>query len=103
MSQAHLDELERVLAKQGWRIVAAHSGDDYRVSATWELRRGNSDECVLIDFEGMGPDGDNCLPIEESYGCNRRGDRNASLYFRRFNRSHDQWSQEVEDFVRTLG
>src|SRR4051812_26716336 len=28
---------------------------------------------LLVDFDGLGPDGDACLPLAESYGCQVRG------------------------------
>ena len=101
MSAPHLRDLENALIRRGWQLVAAHLGDDYRVSATWELRR-NGSESVLIDFAGMGPDGDRCLTLDESYGCEVRGKTGISLYFRRVNRSRELWRRELADFVQRL-
>jgi hypothetical protein len=59
----------------------------------------------LIDFDGfdgMSPDGDYCLPLEESYGCQVRGRAAGGLYFRRVNRSQSLWQQELAAFVQSL-
>jgi hypothetical protein len=97
-----LAALEAALAQRGWRVVAVHPGDDYRISATWEVRRSSREPSLLIDFDGMGAEGDCCLPLEESYGCLVRGRGAASLYFRRVKKSRSVWEQELAAFVRTL-
>jgi hypothetical protein len=102
MSVSHLRALEEALSGRGWRVVATYPGDDYRISASWELRRSGREGSLLVDFDGMGPDGDVCLPVEESYGCRVRGCPGVSLYFRRVNRSRQLWEQELADFVRSL-
>ena len=101
MSAPHLQTLEDALGRRGWRVVAVHPGDDYRVSATWELQRGGGGR-LLIDFDGMGPDGGTCLPLVESYGCQVRGRPSASLYFRRVHRSRELWERELGEFVSSL-
>jgi hypothetical protein len=102
MSKPHLRALEDALARKGWRIVVVHPGDDYRISATWEIQRSSSQPSLLIDFHGMGPDGDYCLPLEESYGCQVRRRESVSLYFRRVNKSRELWEQELAAFVQAL-
>lgn len=102
MSKPHLRELEEALARKGWRIVAVHPGDDYRIAATWEIQRSSSQPSLFIDFDGMGPEGDTCLPLEESYGCQVRVREKVSLYFRRVNKSRRLWEQELTAFVRAL-
>jgi hypothetical protein len=100
MSTPHLNALENALARRGWQAVAVHPGDDYRISATWELIRG--DASLLIDFDGMGPEGDYCLQLAESYGCHLRGHPLQGLYFRRVNRSRELWEKELAEFVQSL-
>jgi hypothetical protein len=104
MSQPHLQALERALNRKGWRIVAVLSGNDYNVSATWQIQRGASDPALLIDFDGL--DDMICLPLEESYGCHVRGrpagDETASLYVRKPNRSRSLWEQDLAAFVLAL-
>ena len=56
----------------------------------------------MIDFDGMGPDGDRCLALDESYGCQVRGRASISLYFRRVNRSRELWQRELAEFVQKL-
>jgi hypothetical protein len=102
MSNSHLHALEEALARRGWRVVSVLPGDDYRISATWEVRRSTSRPSLFIDFDGMGPDGDCCLPLEESYGCHARGRASPSLYFRRINKSRSRWEQELAAFVVAL-
>ena len=101
MSLPHLQALEEALSRRGWRVVAIHAGDGYGISTTWELQRAGAAESLLIDFHGLGPDGDVCLPVEESYGCRVRG-RAASLYFRRVQRSRELWQLDLMEFVRSL-
>jgi hypothetical protein len=84
-------------------VTAVHPGDGYRISATRELRRGGRRGSLLIDFDGLGPDGDACLPLAESYGCQVRGRPYALLYFRRVHRSRELREQELAEFVRSLG
>jgi hypothetical protein len=59
------------LEARGWRIVAELSGDDYRVSATWEIERSTQRPSVFIDFDRL--DDLITLPLEQSYGCCIRG------------------------------
>ncbi len=105
MSKPHLRALEEALARRGWRVVAVHPGDGYCIAATWEVRRSTSHPSVLIDFNGfngMGPDSDICLRLEESYGCQVRGREAVGLYFGRINRSRAHWEQELAAFVQAL-
>jgi hypothetical protein len=102
MSKPHLRALQDALVHKGWRIVAVHPGDDYRISGTWEIQRRSSQPGLLLDFQGMGPDGDYCLPLEKSYGCQVRGRPGASLYFRKMKRSRKLWEEELAAFVQAL-
>lgn len=101
MSQPHLRALEEALVRRGWRIVTVHPGDDYQISATWEIQRSGQPS-LLLDFDGMDEAGDNCLPIEQSYGCQVRGRSAIALYFRRVNKSRSLWEQELAAFVLAL-
>ena len=104
VSKPHLQALEEALLRKGWRIIAVHPGDDYRISATWEIQRGSGQPSLFIDFDGLNDMV--CLPLEESYGCHLRGssaqDETAWLYFRRPNRSRLLWKQDLAAFVLTL-
>ena len=80
MSERHLNALQDALIRHGWRIVGVLPGDDHRLSATWELNRSEK-EALLIDFFGMSPDGDRCLPLIESYGCRCAGQFIAPALF----------------------
>ena len=55
MSKRHLVALEEVLARRGWHVVAVHPGDNYRVSASWEIKR-NAGETILAKAEELGCD-----------------------------------------------
>lgn len=103
MARWHLDELRTVLERKGWRVVAELPGDDYRVSATWELRRSGEPDPLLIDFEGL--DDLKVLPVDESYACRVRG-TDHSLYFSRRGETGStaraRWRDELESFVRSL-
>jgi hypothetical protein len=98
MADWHLTDIEEALKRRGWRIVERLPGDDYRVSATWQLERGNDKRNVLIDFDGL--DDLKTLPIEQSYSCTQRGARN-SLYFRRKG-ARNEWHAELAAFVLAL-
>jgi hypothetical protein len=102
MSKPHLRALENALARKGWRVVAVLPGDDYRISATWEIQRDGNQPSLFIDFEGMGADGDRCLPLEESSGCHVRAPQASTLYFHRVNRSRPLWERELAAFVLAL-
>jgi hypothetical protein len=103
VSTQHLQTLEEALLRKGWRVAAVHPGDDYRISATWEIQRGGSPP-VFIDFEGM--DDTVCLPLEQSYGCRIRGrsakEEAAGLYFRKPNKSWRLWEQDLAAFALAL-
>ena len=96
MAVWHLNDLEQALLLRGWRIVARLPGDNYRISATWRLERGNDPRSILIDFNGQADT--KTLPIEESYGCDQRGTKNE-LYFRR---KGTDWTKELAQFVTAL-
>jgi hypothetical protein len=102
MSKHHLQALENSLSRRGWCLIAVHPGDEYRISATWEIQRSSHSPKLFIDFDGFGPEGDVCLPIEECYGCHLRGRESIGLYFRRVNRSSRIWEQELTNFVEAL-
>ncbi len=71
-------------------------GDDYKIAATWELRRGNDTRVLHIDFDGL--DDMRTLPIEQSYACRIRGS-NTSLLFRK---NRNIWDAELTSFVASL-
>jgi hypothetical protein len=104
VSKPHLQALEEALLRKGWRVIAVHAGDDYRISATWEIQRSSRQACLFIDFDGM--DDMVCLPLEDNYGCHIRGksakDETARLYFRRPNKSRSLWEQDLAAFVLAL-
>jgi hypothetical protein len=100
MSKPHLDALEQALARKGWRVVAVHPGNDYSVSGTWEIQRSTSDPSLFIDFDGL--DDLECLPLDQSHGCQLRGHHLVSLYFRPINKSRQLWEQDLAGFVRSL-
>jgi hypothetical protein len=97
MAAWHLDELRAALERRGWGCTEI-PGDDYRVSATWELRRAGDGRVLHVDFEGL--DDLRTLPLAESYGCKvREGD--LSLYFRR-QRARKLWEADLRAFVEGL-
>src|SRR5262245_7520695 len=102
MSEPHLRALENALARKGWRVVAVHPGDEYCISATWEIQRSTHQPSLLLDFDGMDKSGDFCLPLAQSYGCQVRSHAAASLYFRRLHHSRRLWEQELAAFVQEL-
>jgi hypothetical protein len=90
----HLRELERELARRGWRIEAVLPGDDYRVSASWKITRGDAEH--FLDFQGL--DDLETLPLDEAYGVDIRG-REGGLYFgKRPSETHPSrhWPEELQ-------
>jgi hypothetical protein len=100
VSKPHLLALEEALARKGWRVIAIHPGNNYDISATWEILRSTSAASVLIDFEGIDDEGV-LLPLEDCYACQVRG-RRAGLYFRRVNKSRQLWEKELAEFIHSL-
>ncbi|MFC1745780.1 hypothetical protein ACFL35_17440 [Candidatus Riflebacteria bacterium] len=54
MAQWHLNDLRNSLIQKGWDIVAELPGDDYAISGSWQIQRG--DKAFIIDFNGLNPD-----------------------------------------------
>lgn len=104
MADWHLKEIKLELERSRWRIIAEHSGDGYRVSASWEIARGRDESGIFIDFDGL--DDMETLPIDQSYGCSIRDWRATELYFTRMGegKSHrrEQWKKELNQFVAQL-
>jgi hypothetical protein len=105
MADWHLEEIRRGLKKAGWRIVAEHPGDEYRLSATWEIARDRGDVKILIDFDGL--DDMDTLPVEKSYGCAVRGSTGLMLYFPKKGMNNSpprhRWTQNLGLFIDNLG
>lgn len=104
MPDWHLQEIRNALESRGWRFVAEHPGDDYRVSATWEIERSTKKPPVFIDFNGL--DDLNTLPLEQSYGCRVHGSDSVSLYFGRKgeggSRRRQNWRRDLRRFLDEL-
>ena len=104
MADWHLKELRDEIEQRGWRITVEHPGDDYSISATWEIQRSSKLPTIFIDFEGL--DDMVCLPIEQSYGCHIRGQKLCGLYFGRRGEGRSQirqaWKDELTLFIQTL-
>jgi len=103
MAQWHLDELRAALEKRGWRVAAELPGDDYKISATWELKHGNDARTLLVDLDGL--DEKKVLPPTESYSCTLRGTQH-SLYFRRRGTTEptarERWRKDLSAFVEAI-
>ena len=104
MAEWHLKELRDALEQGGWRITAERPGDDYSISATWEIQRSSKLPTILIDFKGL--DDMVTLPIEQSYGCHVRGQNSCRLYFGRRGEGRSQvrqaWKDELTLFTQAL-
>ena len=104
MPDWHLQEIRDALESRGWRFVAEHPGDDYRVSATWEIERSTKNPTLFLDFQGL--DDLNTLPLEQSYGCRVRGSGAPGLYFGRKgvggSGRRQKWQQDLQQFLVEL-
>ncbi len=94
MAEWHLKNLENGLMRRGWRIVAVHDGDGYRISASWSIQRSTRHAPLYIDFDGLDETG--CLPVEQSYGCSIRDRKDSSLYF---GKPGKRWRLELSAFL----
>lgn len=101
MAQWHLDEIRSALEPHGWRVTLELPGDEYKVSATWELRRAGDTRTLIIDFDGLHET--HVLPLIKSYACCARA-TNHSLYFRRRGQSgstaRERWLNELATFAK---
>jgi hypothetical protein len=97
MALWHLEKLRTAIEREGWTCTEL-PGDDYSISATWELKRLRDQRLLHIDFEGM--EDMRTLPIHESYGCTLR-ESGAGLYFRR-HRTVELGHKELSTFVKEL-
>lgn len=104
MAEWHLREIRNALEARGWRIVAQHPGDDYYVSASWEIERSTKGPTVFLDFSGL--DDMITLPLEQSYACHIRGHNSLGLEFRRKgeggSRRRQKWHSDLKDFLGEL-
>ncbi|HET9789244.1 MAG TPA: hypothetical protein VFP47_19065 [Pyrinomonadaceae bacterium] len=104
MPDWHLQEIRDALESRGWRLVAERPGDEYRVSATWEIERSTKKPSVLIDFAGL--DDLIALPLEQSYGCSVRGSDSLGLYFgrkgERGSKRRQSWQRNLQQFLDKL-
>jgi hypothetical protein len=104
MADWHLQEIRNALEAKGWRIIAEHPGDDYRISATWEIERSTKKPPVFIDFEGL--DDLVTLPLEQSYDCRIRGHDSLGLYLGRKgeggSRRRQNWQNDLKQFLNEL-
>ena len=103
MATWHLEELRNALERKGWRVVAELPGDDYRVSATWELQRSGDPRSLVIDFDGL--DDMKTLPLDESYACSVRGTDHSLSFSRRGETGSDaraRWRDQLSAFVESF-
>ena len=98
MSLSHLDALRNELEKHHWRITAEMPGNEYDISAVWQIARPDGSETKHIEFEGL--DDLKTLPISDSYGCRVREIPSLNLYFGKFHGSAFQ--PELVTFVQEL-
>src|SRR5688500_526428 len=104
MADWHLKDIRHALERSGWRLVAEHPGDGYRISGSWELTRDKRAESILIDFVGF--DDMITLPMERSYGCSVRNRRDSQLYFGRMgnkgSQTRERWMGHLKSLIQSL-
>ena len=104
MSESNLEALRKALLRKGWKVHSELPGNDYDVSASWEIGRGGEDRTLIIDFQGL--DDMKTLPLNQSYACNVRGKSGNGLYFRRpghkGSNRRQLWTDDLDEFVRGL-
>ena len=101
MADWHLRELEEGLTRRGWRIDTVLPGNDYDISASWKIVRGDAER--LLDFEGL--DDLDTLPLERAYGVRVRDREESGLYFGKQSsdaRPNRPWEHDLDAFVVAL-
>lgn len=105
MAEWHLKELRLAIERRGWRLAAEHCGDNYGISASWEIERSGDAGKAFIDFEGL--DELQVLPVTKAYGCHVRDRRSVALYFgsrgEKGSSKRSIWNDELNRFVAALG
>ena len=96
MSIEHINRIRAALENNKWSLLEEKEGDDYSISAIWDIARPNSDYSMSIVFEGL--DDKEVLPIEKSYGCHIKNNKEISLYFG----SLKQFPKNLSGFINAL-
>ena len=97
MSESHLRDLRNGLERRSWRVTQELPGDNYRISAVWEVARPDGKQMFHLEFQGL--DESAVLPIERAYACNIREAPDVSAYFARLGRA---WPEELQAFLEKL-
>ena len=104
MAEWHLNKLRAALERRGWHIVAELPGNDYDISAIWEIQRSAKRPSLFIEFDGL--DDMETLPIDQSYGCRTQGNKSLSLYFGKRgdngSRKREVWQKKLQHFIEGL-
>lgn len=97
--QKHLDELRNALYQNNWFILTQQQGNDYDVSAIWQIAHHYvPTQSLTVVFNGL--DDLNVLPIEQSYGCQIAENGALQLYFGKNNMV--VWRQDLQNFIKQL-
>ena len=97
VSIEHLELLRNALERSKWLVVNELPGNDYDISAYWEVARPNGIPKFTIAF--LGIDDLKTLPIEKAYGCHVVGRENIGCYFGRVNKSY---KEELDNFIKVV-
>jgi hypothetical protein len=95
--QYHLYDIKAALNRNHWEVVSELPGNDYEVSAVWQIARPNGSNLLHIEFQGL--DDMKTLPIDRAYGIKIREAPDIGVYFSRPSRS---WITELEQFISKL-
>src|SRR5436190_22721353 len=96
MAQWHLASLKEALGKAGWHVTEELPGNDYDISGSWRIQRGNEKGSVHIDFDGL--DDMEALPMTRAYACRLREKSGLSLYFGK----QRSWEAGLAAFISAL-
>ncbi len=97
MSEIHLKNIRRCLAKAHWSVVEELDGDGYRISGIWVIERPDGTSRFHLEFQGL--DDMQTLPIEKSYACEVREAPHVSCYF---SKPKKGWPKELAKFEKNL-
>lgn len=87
--------------QRGWHVEAVLPGNDYDISASWKVVRGDLEH--VLDFKGL--DDLDTRPLERAYGVRVRDRESSGLYFGKppsEARPNHPWEHELDAFIAAL-
>lgn len=96
MPQRHLDDLERALDQNKWRVLSRYDGCTHQDPAFWIIGRPDGSNQMRLTFSINPELADQT--IMNSLGCDLDGVSNAELYFA----AGPSWPKLLKAFIEML-